>query len=63
MSFQGADTGQPARPHLVRSFGDGATDTVRRIPPRCAAGTYNVTLTITTGSRTRSTARHAAVVP
>jgi PKD repeat protein len=64
MSFQGAYTGQPAPATWSWNFGDGSTDTGQNTSRRYAdAGTYNVTLTITTGSCTRNTGPIAVNVP
>ena len=64
MSFQGAYTGQPAPLSWTWTFGDGSTDTGQNPTRRyAAAGTYNVVLTITNGTCTRSTASTPVTVP
>ncbi len=64
MSFQGAYTGQPAPATWTWNFGDSTSGTTQNPSNRYAnAGTYNVTLTITTGTCTRSTAPTQVVVP
>jgi PKD repeat protein len=64
MSFQGAYTGQPAPATWTWSFGDGSADTGQNPSRRyAAAGTYDVTLTITTGTCSRSTAPTPVTVP
>jgi PKD repeat protein len=64
MSFQGAYTGQPAPLSWTWTFGDGSTDTGQNPSRRyVTAGTYNVVLTITNGTCTRSTASTPVTVP
>ena len=64
MSFQGAYTGQPAPATWTWNFGDTSSGSGQNPSRRyAAAGTYNVTLTITNGTCTRSTAPTPVIVP
>lgn len=64
MSFQGAYVGQPAPLSWTWNFGDSSSGSGQNPSRRYgAAGTYNVTLTITNGTCTRSTAPTPVIVP